>query len=59
MRKHRCFYLKDKNGKALWCWQEGKEVKRAECTRCLLAYIVSGLFTNPIHRLSANERRSR
>jgi hypothetical protein len=57
MRQHRCIYLRDKSGKSRWCWQKKSKVNRNECTRCLLAYIVSGLFTNPEHRLGA-ERRS-
>lgn len=56
MRKHRCIYLKSKEGKALWCWQRGDKVKRSECTRCLLGYCVAGLFTNPKHKLFAGQR---
>jgi len=39
---HRCLYLSDEEGKSAPCWQKGSRVYKAECTRCLLALIVSG-----------------
>jgi len=51
--KHRCIYLKGNDGEALGCWQKSKKVSRAECTRCLLAYIVGSLYTSPQPRLPA------
>lgn len=56
MREHRCIYLENKDGKALWCWQKGAKVSKAECTRCLLAYCVGGLYSNPVHKLCAGKR---
>jgi hypothetical protein len=56
MRQHKCIYLRDETGKVLWCWQMKGKVNRNECTRCLLAYLVSGAYISPKHRLSAERR---
>jgi len=45
--QHRCVYLKGSDGKSLGCWQKGAKVSKAECTRCLLAYLVGGAYSSP------------
>lgn len=45
--KHYCLYLEGNDGKTLHCWQNTKRVSKAECTRCLLAYLVGGAYTSP------------
>ena len=44
---HRCIYLTGKDNKVLECWQNGAKVYKAECTRCLLAYLVGGAYNSP------------
>lgn len=56
---HKCIYLQSKDGKALDCWQQGNSVKKSECTRCLLAYIVGGLYNSPKPKKPAMRRSSK
>ena len=44
--KHRCPYLKGRVKNHIECWQTTKNLHRAECTRCLLAYIIGALYSS-------------
>jgi len=55
--EHICRYLISEKGKAYLCWQKGKRISKAECTRCLLAYIVNGLYSDPKNKKRVEVRR--
>jgi hypothetical protein len=39
-KSHQCLYFARR-----YCWQASKSVRRSECNRCMLAYVVAGLYS--------------
>lgn len=46
--RHYCRWLLNVKGKrkGRWCWQRGT-FRKSQCTPCLLAFLVGGLYSNP------------